>query len=407
MYFLVLTLVLIFAIKRRFSVLSIIVLSIYSLVGFFAILVFKNQLIDVEGIAVLPFIILLFIYFLFFFPLMQREKRLGTNKIIFKGSIFFYIFCIVYILCAIVTIILYMPSVLHLVLSGNWSSNRQDLYLGILNNVYSNRIEFYAINFVGYFRTVAVIVGFLFLSNLYSRQSKKKCLFIGYLTILVSILSSVITALHSSSRGSLVSLIILVVSVYLFTRKIIAKKRKRIMNISIVVFLLALIPFFIKITVSRFSDSEAIDSVVRYLGHAPLVFNKNIFNLPDIAFGNYSLGILFNSTFTEASVGGSWNTLFFTFVGWLWIDWGFVGTIVISVIVSLFMLAVTRKKNFDVSDIFLIISYFQFLTSGVFVIGRQYAYTLIGNILIFIVFKVISLFDKSTLANYSFKKSTI
>ena len=148
------------------------------------------------------------------------------------------------------------------------------------------------------------------------------------------------------------------------------------------------------------------DSIIRYLGHAPIVFNEHIFTLPDFAFGNYSLGALFKTTFTEASVGGNWDTLFFTFVGWFWIDWSFIGTIIISIIVFSTMNFIIRKKRYDLSDLFLIVTYFQFLTSGVFVIGRQYIYTLISNLIIYALLKLICSFDFAKQPNFVYSNNT-
>jgi hypothetical protein len=88
--------------------------------------------------------------------------------------------------------------------------------------------------------------------------------------------------------------------------------------------------------------------------------------------------------FQASQIGGTWGTAFFTFVGWLYIDWGPIGTIIISLILAFFWDNYIKRKEWHISDIFLFFCYYDFLLNGVFVVGRNYGYSFTANIIIYL-----------------------
>lgn len=395
-YLIILLLLTIYTFARKSNVLGKLLFFMYTVVAFFSVLSLNKGIIDSSNITFIPYFYLILCYMLFFVPFTKRDTVCNADKLVtvVDGKIKFI--AIIYIVCAFVAISCYLPSVLKLLEEGSWVTNRVSLYRDELAAPYSNRIQFYAIQFAGYFRTLAFVIGFSLLRkakhdysepNTYFKEKRTEKL-VGYLTIASAIAYMAIASMYSSSRGSIVNVFIFVMAVYLFFYYEIETDKRRFITIMAVLAVAVIAPYIVEVTVSRFSSGGSGDSVIWYLGQAPIVFNKSIFYLPKHSWGDFGIGILWGAPFSEASVGGSWNTGFYTFVGWLNIDWGPIGVIIIGLVVAFLVGKIVNKEQYRISDVFLILTYYQTLTNGVFVIGRSYIYTIVGSIFIYLMLRL-------------------
>lgn len=390
-YFILLLLLTVYFVNKRANVLGKMILILYTFIAFVSFISLKDGIIDESGITLIPYIFLVVSYFIFFSPFLVKETKCGAKKIVGHVDVKYIIFAYIYIICAIVAIKCYFPSVINLLSSGDWALNRTALYSGDLNAPYSNRLEYYAIQFSGYFRILAIIVGFSLLrfdnrehGVFYSKMNRLA----GILTIVTSMIYVICTSIFNSARGTLFNVFVLVIAIYLFFYYEIEKNKRRFFLILGGLIIAAIAPYVIQVTISRFGSGDAADSVISYFGQAPIVFNKYVFPLEKHAWGKYGFSHILGFTFTPESIGGQWGASFFTFVGWICIDWGPIGVLLIGGVVSYFIKKFINKAEYQISDIFLVFTYYQVLTNGVFVIGASYIYTLIGSIIIFILLKI-------------------
>ena len=379
------------AFVKKVNVLGLVLFFIYDIIAFVAVYSIKQGIIDSDGITIIPYLFLCLTYLLFFSPFFKRKNQCTAKKIAFKTDIKIKIIAIIYIICAVIAILCYLPNVIQLINSGDWAMNRYNLYQDVSAVPYSNRIQFLSMQIAGYLRTLALIIGFTLLRSIknrkYDLKDKKYDKILGYCTLGAAICYTIISAMYTSARGTIFNVCFFVMALYLFYYSEIEENRRRFISIVAILSLIAIIPYFMQVTVSRFTGNQAGNSILLYFSQPPTVFNKHIFKLPKYAWGNFGIGSLFGTNFTEASVGGNWKTGFYTFVGWLFIDWGPIGVLVIGLMICLIINKIIKKREYQIADIFFIMSYYQILTSGVFVIGRTYIYTLIGNLVIYLFLK--------------------
>ena len=96
------------------------------------------------------------------------------------------------------------------------------------------------------------------------------------------------------------------------------------------------------------------------------------------------MGRLFGGrSISPSELGGSWGSGFYTFVGWLFIDWGVGGTIVVVSVIALITNQIMRKKIYSIADLFIVFFVYYTLLQGVFVIGRSYIYNIVIAVVIY------------------------
>ncbi len=380
-YFILLFFITIFSFSKKCNNLGKMLLVLYTSVAAIATYAISANIIQLKSINFFPYIYLVLCYLIFFSPFLTKYNKLSVSKLKYRIDNKIMIFAIIYLVCTIITIYVYFPYVLENISSNNWAANRLALYSNGLKQVFSNKVEYYSILFVDYFQILALIVGFLFI-----KENK----ILGYTLIIGEALTVICSSIYTSSRGTLVDLFVLLIAFYFFFYEGLEKKSRKFIYVISSLGLGAIFPYVVAVTVSRFSSSNAGNAIILYLGQAPIVFNAGVFNIFKYSWGSFGFGNLFGLTsFTEANVGGTWNSGFFTFVGWFYIDWGIIGVLILGIILSIIFKYIINKRNYKLSDIFLIFSYYQFFLKGVFVIGRSYCFTILATLLIYVFLKIV------------------
>ena len=385
LYFLILLLLLLFFIKKKSNVLGLWLFGSFLTVAFFALLLcvddpFADK--DVSNIVFLPYLLLIVGYLLYSFPFLFSKEEFSASKVAPNLKKTYVFFAILYVFCSIIVIYSSYSIVSFLVEFGDWEvSYREDSLVR-----YSNFIEYNSIIFTNYTRILAFVVGFLML-----RKGEKSSVIyiIACCLILAASVTQIFNAIISTSRSMIFELIILLPAMYLFFCRQIDKKINQIINILFVVIFFFALYFFIDVTISRFESRGTYDSVISHFGQAPIVFNTQMYGqLDHFLWGEYTLGKLFeNAGIVPASIGGLWDVRFYTFVGWLYVDWGGLGVVFFGVLLGLFFFFFIKKRKYDVSDLFLLFSYYTFLLKGVFVIGRSYIITIVSTVVIYLLLK--------------------
>ena len=374
---------LIYGIKRR-KIMAILLCSLYLLIALFSIVALNKGFLSDENIQMVPYIFMLGSYLVFFYPFISKRNDFNISKLVIKVNRTYVAFAIVYCICGVITLIVFIPSIIRLLASGNWYANRVLFVKGELTYPYSNIIEYLSINICKYLQLLAFIVGF-------SLIRERRFLPLAYGTLISGALYTTVLSIYTSARGNFVTLFIIVVSIAFFYLKDVSAGNKRFILFICLAGLAAVIPFLIEVTASRFSlTNNGNASIYQYMGQPPLVFNRDVFHITGYAWGTHGLGKLFGDyTFSASDIGGTWGTGFYTFVGYFFIDWGPVGCILVGLILSYLISKTIRKTTYKICDIFLVFVYFNMLSEGVFVIGTRYIFDVIADILIYLFLRFI------------------
>jgi len=390
LYFLILLFLTFLFAKVKSNVLGIVLFFCYGLVAFASCVIHITPVpdLDIERITLTPYLYLVLLYVIFFAPFLYSKKDLSESKVVFKINRYYITFALLYIVASLITIKISIPVASFMIKLGDWAS----LYREETPVIHSNFIEYASILFTSYTRLLAFILGILMLRKMQS--SLYNC--IAILLILTGVITQIFSAIICTSRSMIFELFVLLPGIYLFFYQSIAKEKKRIVNILVVLFTVYVCGLFIDVTVSRFESRGIYDSLLSYLGQAPIVFNTQMFGLLDrFLYGDYTLGNLYGvKSFSPSMIGGLWDVRFYTFVGWLYVDWGGVGTILVGLLLNLLFFFFIKKKTLYVSDIFILFSYYLFLIKGVFVIGRSYIIQIIASFVIFFILKFLDYFSK-------------
>ena len=381
-YFAIVLAITIYSYVKNYNILGKLLWTLYSAISLFTVIAVRNGVVEVDGISIFPYLFLILSFVVFFYPFMKNENIFSAKKIEFTIDNRYIWILIIYTICSIVAIKCLLPSVLSLLSSGNWALNRRELYAGNIVFPYSNRFEYYSIQVSGYFRLLAMIIAFGLL-----RENRLKIL--AFAGLGSSVISMILNSIYTSSRGSIVNALMLVLALYLYYYSEIEKDKRRFIFIIASLVMTQIIPYIVEVTVSRFSSGGAGSSVISYLGQAPAVFNTGVSHISKLSFGKYAFGVLFgDNNFSQTNIGGTWGAGFYTFVGWIYIDWGPIGTVIWGMVIGYIITYIINKSKYMISDVFAIFCVYSMLLQGVFVIGRNYSYNIVANIFIYFIIKI-------------------
>ena len=257
---------------------------------------------------------------------------------------------------------------------GEWGELRQEVYAdsGAIE-LYSSLTEKLAKNIYSYLSPVGIVWGFY-------QLTKEK--FSNLLTITVFIIwfvNSMISAMLIASRGMLLTTAFEFIILFVCFQAQIPTSRKKVLWTLTGVAASFMLTYILAVTVSRFGDDEAGNSIFMYLGHSMLAFNDGIMNsMHHFAWGKYAFSWfvdLFggNSTIDLTKMGATHGTAFFTFVGTYYVDWGPFITPVAAILISLLLSKFTKKNVYRFSDMMIIAFFATWFLRGVFVYGSGIA----------------------------------
>ena len=386
LYTIVLGILVIMSIRHQWNFAGKMLLLLYTAIAVFAMLVpTMGQLayvrrLDPEDVTYGMMIFLLISFTIYFSPFLKKREIFTSQKMDIALNRNYYIFAAVYIVLCIITIILYFQPLMQIIRSGAWAVNRKFMASEEAVYPYHNFLEKIIINCTSYFRILALIVGMLLIQG---DEDKR----LGYLTVIAASVCEVCTDLYVSSRGLLATYILLLIALFMFFFPELTKKNRiRIVLIGVVAGVL-IFPYLIDITINRFTTSSNI-SLIYYFGQPPYGFAREVQDLKYHLYGRFAFGTLFGDVKFPAEFS-SWVHGFYTFVGWLYADWGYIGTIIIGIIVAMYFSSKINKEKYSMADLFLVFSYYKLLVEGVFTIGRTKSNMIVITIFIYLILKCV------------------
>ena len=358
---------LIYWLKRRKIDAGFVLLGIYAAISIASVFLYAE---DPEKwrLQLWPFLYLYFVCMLFFTPFFFNSDLL-YHKLVYKKLWFLKSFTIFYIACGLVSIYYSANEAMINITSGEWSSLRNELYKGEVRN-YNNQLERFAEIVIIYFKPLAIIAFFYYLS------SRKIKLYNVYLLGLAIIVPTFLLAINTASRGLIVSLSFALLIGFILFKEGLSHKIKKVLIIFSFIFIALFLIYSIAVTISRFGENSQASSLLEYFGISMLAFNYGMVDSIH-TFGNGSyffdwfLPFFGQNSFDTSTIGTHFGTSFFTFVGAWYLDFGPIGTVLIAIFLPLFIGSRFRyTQRIDFADLFLFLFYLNYLIMGVFVIGR-------------------------------------
>lgn len=341
-----------------------------------------------RDITIFPYILAIISYLMCFLPFSKREDVFCINKIrIIKPGIYNSFF-LIHILFSVIYLYITSEVAINNFQSGAWSA----IYnLSQSERLYNSYFEYFIINYVSYFRLLALICGFVSFIDKNKEINRK----LAFAVIVISVADGLCAGVIRASRMIIFQTLIIAFSLILFFvfNKNVSKKIKRTLLFLCGGFLaFFIIPTLIEISKARFMTRGVLDYALFYFGHAPIVFNGQVVNqINELSFGTFGMGRLFDLPFSSIAVGGTWGTDFYMYLGWIYIDWGTIGVLLFSGITYTFLHKIILKKNYFISDLFIIFSFLEFFIVGFFVIGRSFCFDLLGKVIIYFMLKIIEI----------------
>ncbi len=357
-----------------------IIIGYYSLIAVISIVGAKIGVISTQDVRLWPYMLILFSFFTLIAPFGRRS--FSPEKTDIKVTSFFIKFVLILVIFSnLYSIYKLAPQVWKLYVSNAWAANRLLVYAGEnLGAVSSNRLINMIVNLGSYFLIPAIILYFYLLSEQEMPKIRK--------ILIISILaSSLVSAAINSSRGTLFNRVALIICIYIFFARKIDDKHKK--QFTILMFSIGglFVAYSLIVTMSRFNNryygvNPELDSIIEYYGMAPVVFSSKVAALKEFAHGKYAFDYLLGSNFSVSDIGGTWGSSFFTYLGWMYIDWGFIGVVIMTIIIGVFAHVLTTQKRYPMSVLYPIFFIVDFIIKGALVIGRNYIYQLIGFFLV-------------------------
>lgn len=341
------------------------------------------------NLSLFPFIYMFGILLILFYPiqhfdLSSKITRWNDTKALYWLG-WFYIFL------SIIDVAMSYNEIIQKFNAGEWRDLRNELYAGGENIVYYTNIwQKLDKNIVSYLHPFAIVYAF-YQATIPSRKTYTVLLFLSIVSVMF------VSATVVASRGMVFNLSMEMILVFWLFREKISTKVKRILISGGSTIIIGFLVYALIVSVSRFGEDEAGNSIFRYFGISMLYFNDGLFNyLQDFAYGKRFFAWFIDlyggdSSFDFVKAGSRHGTSFFTIVGSIYSDWGFLGTIIVSFLACILICYFTRKKVIRLSDMVIIVFYIITLSGGIFAYGNSRG---LQWIMTFVVYYIVRALEK-------------
>jgi len=294
----------------------------------------------------------------------------------------------VYVITGYIAIFIGLPYTIELIQSGEWGMLRSEAYEGeavLTQNVY----QYLAGNIHSYLNPIGIVLCFAQLLN------PKRSKFLTFSLFFTWLFNDFMAAASIASRSMVASLVFKIIVIFVLFKDCIGKKVKRLAIVMVALAMGLIALYMVSVSISRFGEDSAGDSVIYYMGHSMLAFNDRIMgSMHDFAYGQHFfkslIGFVGGNTVIDYKALGAGAVVdgdFYTYVGSFYIDWG-VFTIIVVSILSAFLGHFTKKKRKTLKDFIFIIFLATYYLDGVFVVGSGTAWQFIMTGVIYLLVKI-------------------
>lgn len=371
--------------RGKLSVTSIVILF-YLLVAIAGIFVYKER--DYTNLNFFPSLYFSFICVIFFLPLMSKSNIVVRGFHIQKTNSLSVIFSI-YALFALFNIVDQLHFLKSALVDGDFAALKQMAYGGDI--ALSNGL-FWLVSrtYVSSLWMAVMLYGFYLLGNDNEHFLK------GLSFILLGILPEFMTCVVYTYRGGIGVIALLGISAYFLFKGTYSPKRKTQIRLLFFIIFLLLSSIIIAITLSRFGEADAGNSLISYFGQSMINFNANVASkIHSFANGKYFFANFYNLTVDDVcrdylyGIESNNGANLHTFVGNLVLDFGFVGGVIASFIFStISFLILCNKRKYDFADASFLMFYISFLFTGAFHSKCGFSFDCIAFFTIYTILKI-------------------
>lgn len=344
------------------------------------------------NIKLWPMIYLFVVIILFFRPFKKYDSRHLIENLVIPQRLEMYlsVISVLYIIFSLISIYYSITSFQVTISIGDY----QDAYNESVDRAqYVNALDGIAKRYTDYLRPLVVFLSF------YLMLIKKKKIFLSIIALFFAFLCALmISALNASRGGAFSAIMLLVFCLVIFWYKMPRKVKtiSLVLGGSVAVFFVI---YSILVTNARFED-DSISSILFYFGHSFLAFNYGIAPcLTQYSQGTYLFNwfLPFFGITPIPCLGNKVEGLFISFVGSLYKDFGFIGTLFIAVFFPLLINRMMKPRNmhFDIASAYIYVFFYMQMVSGVFVYGNAQGFLWFVAILIFLFLKFLVVITNS------------
>lgn len=319
-----------------------------------------------------PFLYMYVINLIAITPLTRLKK---IPKIRFSGEKIIFFIMIISVVLQFLFIVIDLPNMLTI--SKMTSSALNDLRnSGYDSN--SSLVESYAgLNKIYLlFSGLRIIVSGL---SIYTLISYKKHRFLVYMFFVITLINNIRIIINQAGRGEIVMLFLLYACVFYSLRDEIDNKIMLPVLTAAIPVSIAGVAFFWTVTVARFGD-YAVYTLYKYLGEPMNNFNGLLFyKIEGYTLGRayfsllyrYLLGVEDFITTSEKwwlinSITGIDGSLFYTWIGGLVIEFGYIIPFIIAIILNRLLNCICDLDEYRVGDLIVVIFFLNLFLRGIF-----------------------------------------
>ena len=343
----------------------------------------QNIWYDLQKTTWWSYILIVFCNMIAFEPFRLFNKKDELLQFGSSGKMknFFVEFCLIYLFFSFVY---YVTSIG--IIKDVWTiSDYGSLRIALFNNsenegaaiLTNNMVSSVALKACLRFRFLSVFIG---LAMIKERQNTfLACVLIGDTFFLYYL-----NCMANAARGGLIIFMIILGMIGLMYYPYLSAKNKRRVFVGSSIIMAVVLMFFISVTISRLATNRSggilfFRNISFYLGHAPIEFSKITGSLDHFAWGriiggriaNHFLGTSYSWGNIAVDIGyPPIGSLFVTYLGFLYTDFGAAGCVIFTVLWSTFTCGVIKRRHNSISTIFFLLYYLSFFVMGVFTVGR-------------------------------------
>ncbi len=353
-----------------------------------------------RNVTLLPYIFLFLVTMAFLKPIFGFKDSVIKSDLKFSYTKVKY-FIIVYIICAFVSGYLYYVTIINNSILENLAEVRRGMYTGEQITAYENGFQRIFLSFASHMNIPATLLFFLIISRYRNYYNKWIMFFFGIAILIPPIGDSIRTV----SRGVIIRLFVQLLISYSFFAESISREVKRIFVFLSIGLLVTMYVFSMTITVARFGDdaNDTNSSLICYWGQPPIIFNSQVVNIEQYAYGARFFYPIADFLGLDTSVLGKlayehFGTCFTTFIGDIWIDSSYIGVILAALIIPYFFEKLNSLPNLTIPHVYLMLYYCLNLQHGALVTGYGFCTSVFLCVVFYYVLKFITSPTKKELA---------
>lgn len=358
---------------------GVLIVLLWTIVAIAGIFYYPTDNFFIGNLTLWPFIYL-YVTFILFARIFFKDKKIydALPNIVGKRSITMDFFCYVYVLCVVINIIADGLNINQLAFS-NIVDNASEAYKAHFNadKEYANIGLRLTHVYEYYFYYIVLIVAFNSICqgrNLFS-----------LLLITTVFLKKLLDSAMAGDRTQIFVIVMLFAALYSLYYRYMHKRTKRIFLFFSSLLGLAVLSYFLAVTISRFDNMHmgTGGSLLHYLGASMLYFDHGLVDYINDYFCGVAtfsgllelfgidppIDIYYNHV-ADYLLGTKVGSYFITFIGTLYMDFGFVLTLIIAIVWPSFInKLIFINGRISYPGLYLYLFYFCRLARGVFTNG--------------------------------------